>query len=248
LCLAITGLDMGETIRDIDYRASDGPTPTRLYGFGSAGNIYTIDATSAVATKVAGLTTAMGAPVTVTNNNLGIDFNPVPDLLRIVNGAAQNLRVNVGTGGVTPGTTTVDGMLTTTAPATVTATGYTNNFAGTTSTVLYQIDTGSGTLEVQAPPNDGVLTQRKRLDPVLTFTKVAGFDIQGADQSDTVFGLTAPSTAGPLSLAVLQPTGAMQSTLYRVNLAPTGFALTPIGPIGPTATPVLINAFAIRLQ
>jgi hypothetical protein len=48
-----------------------------------------------------------------------------------------------------------------------------------------------------------------------------------------------------LSLAVLQPTGAAQSTLYRVN--PKTGAATVLGAIGPAGTAPLRD-FAIRLQ
>jgi len=48
-----------------------------------------------------------------------------------------------------------------------------------------------------------------------------------------------------LSLAVLQPTGATQSTLYRVN--PKTGAATALGAIGPAGTAPL-RGFAIRLQ
>jgi hypothetical protein len=93
------------------------------------------------------------------------------------------------------------------------------------------IDAAAGTLQLQNPPNDGVLTTIGRLDPALAFGATAGFDIVGGDDG--------------MSLAVLQPTGAAQSTLYRVNLK-TG-AATVLGAIGPAGTAPL-RGFAIRLQ
>ena len=74
---------------------------------------------------------------------------------------------------------------------------------GPASTRLLAIDAATGTVQLQNPPNDGVLTTIGRLDPALVFGPTAGFDIAGGDDG--------------LSLAVLQPTGAAQSTLYRVN-------------------------------
>ena len=73
-----------------------------------------------------------------------------------------------------------------------------------------------------------------RLDPAaasVAFGPTAGFDIVGGDDG--------------LSLAVLQPTGAAQSTLYRVN--PRTGAATSLGAIGPAGTAPL-RGFAIRLQ
>jgi trimeric autotransporter adhesin len=60
---------------------------------------------------------------------------------------------------------------------------------------------------------------------------MAGFDIVGGDDG--------------LSLAVLQPTGAAQSSLYRVNTR-TGVA-TALGMVGPAGTAPL-RGFAILLQ
>ena len=39
----------------------------------------------------------------------------------------------------------------------VTAAAYSNSYAGTKETALYDIDTANGTLVKQAPPNDGIL-------------------------------------------------------------------------------------------
>ncbi len=101
----------------------------------------------------------------------------------------------------------------------------------TTATQLIDIDLATNSLQLQNPPNDGTLTPIGTLDPVLTFSNVAGFDIAGGDDG--------------LSIAALQPTGATQSTLYRVNLK-TG-AVTSVGALGPTGTP-LIRALAVRLK
>jgi hypothetical protein len=64
-----------------------------------------------------------------------------------------------------------------------------------------------------------------------TFQLEGCFDIAGPDNG--------------LAIAALEPMGATQSTLYRVNLG-TG-ALTPIGLLGASATTV-VKALAIRLQ
>ena len=99
--------------------------------------------------------------------------------------ARQNLRINAATGAVT-----TDGNLDFVAPDVVAA-AYTQNFARPASTRLLAIDAATGTLQLQNPPNDGVLTTLGRLDPALVFGPTAGFDIVGGDDG--------------LSLAVLQP-------------------------------------------
>jgi len=57
------------------------------------------------------------------------------------------------------------------------------------------------------------------------------FDIVGGDDG--------------LAIGALQPTGAAQSTLFRVNIK-TG-AVTMVGAIGPAGTP-LVRALAVRLK
>jgi hypothetical protein len=223
--VAITGLQPGETLIGIDFRPAD----SLLYGVGSTARLYTINVTTGAATHVAALAADaadMTNPFTALNGtNFGFDFNPLADRLRIVSDARQNLRIIATTGAVT-----TDGNLDFVAPDVVAA-AYTQNFARPASTRLLAIDAATGTLQLQNPPNDGVLTTLGRLDPALVFGPTAGFDIVGGDDG--------------LSLAVLQPTGATQSTLYRVN--PRTGAATALGAVGPAGTAPL-RGFAIRLQ
>src|SRR5262249_14021470 len=95
---AITGLRTGESLLGIDFRPATG----ELYGAGSNGGIYVINPDTAVATL---RTTLTADPADTTNpftalrgTRFGVDFNPVPDRLRIVSDANQSLRVNVDTG------------------------------------------------------------------------------------------------------------------------------------------------------
>lgn len=153
----ITGLD-GETLVGIDYRSaftdamgvSNGvPAEGALYGLGSNGGIYWIDATTAVATKKSQLNVAL------TGTAFGVDFNPTVDRLRIVSDTGQNLRVNVDTG-----VAVVDGALNAAgAPVTgVAAAGYTNvDTDPATATTLYVINTTTDSLHIQIPPNDGTI-------------------------------------------------------------------------------------------
>jgi len=221
---AITGLPAAETILGIDFRPATGV----LYGLGSTGRLYTVDTTTGAATLAATLA-ADAADLTdpftaLSGVNFGVDFNPVPDRLRVVSNTGQNLRINVTTGAVT-----TDGALN--YPVDAIAAAYARNFAGTTATSLYVIDIASNTLNLQNPPNDGVLATIGRLDAALTFTSTGGFDIAGGDDG--------------LAIAVLQPAAATQSSLYRINLR-TGTATT-VGPVGPAGTP-LLRGLAIRLQ
>lgn len=212
--VAVTGLQGGETLVGIDYRAANGV----LMGLGSTGRLYTIDATTGVATQV-------GVPFALTGTNFGVDVNPAADRLRIVSDSGSNLRVNMDTGVVAA----VDTDLNLPVPDAFAA-AYARNVAGTTTTILYVLDLASNALHIQNPPNNGTLVTVGRLDPTATFT-AGTFDIAGADDG--------------FSLAVLTPTSATQSTLYRVNLR-TG-AVTAIGAVGPAGTPTL-RAFTIDVR
>jgi hypothetical protein len=166
---AIGGLMGGERIIGIDFRPADG----RLYGLGNAGGVYVIDSLTAAATRISMLT-SNGARVPLRGTSIGIDFNPVPDRLRTVSEAGQNLRINVDTGA-----TLVDTSLTNPEGGPeggVTAVAYTNNDASPgTNTVLYDLDIVEDQLYIQAPPNAGSLNQVGLFG--MDVTAVAGFDI-----------------------------------------------------------------------
>lgn len=176
--VAITGT-AGDAIVGIDRRPSLGPNNGLLYGLGlsvgsTVGHVYTINTTTGVATLVSTIST----PVT-SASAFGIDFNPVPDRLRIVSVADQNLRVNVDTGA-----TTVDGPLAYAlgdpnqlANPNIVAVAYSNNFGGATATTLRDIDSALNILATQNPPNDGTLNTQFSLG--LDVTDIAGYDISG---------------------------------------------------------------------
>lgn len=170
--VAITGLQGGETLVGIDVRPATG----QLYALGNTagvGRLYTIDPATGVATLVAVLAadpTDLTSPFTaLAGTSFGVDFNPVPDRLRIVSDTGENLRINPDTG-----TVTTDDALNPGLPN-VTAAAYINNFAGTTTTTLYTIDTTTDQLFIQNPPNNGTLTAVGSLG--VDASAVTGFDV-----------------------------------------------------------------------
>jgi hypothetical protein len=199
--VTITGLQAGENILGIDFRPATG----ELFGLGSTSRLYIINPATGAATQVG----AAGG-FTLAGTNFGFDFNPVPDRIRIVSDTGQNLRANPN-----DGTAIVDGALNPGTPS-VTAAGYTNSVPGATTTTLYVIDTGSDTLNIQNPPNNGTLVPVGAL----------GFDATGVNGFDI-------ANAGNVALAALQPNGATTSGLYSINLT-TGFA-SFVSPINATA-------------
>lgn len=205
----VTGMQAGETVVGIDFRAVDG----RLYAVGSSSRIYTVDTVTAAATPIgsAAFTPALSGTA------FGVDFNPVPDRVRVHTDAEQNLRLNQLTGAVAA----TDGVLAYAAgdagagtnPA-IAGTAYTNSVApAPTTTVLFAIDSGRDVLVTLANPNDG---QMRTVGPLgVATTDRVGFDIVGSDGS---------------AYASLTETGASRSRLYTINTT-TG-AATLVGTIG----------------
>ncbi|HKQ76224.1 MAG TPA: DUF4394 domain-containing protein [Blastocatellia bacterium] len=226
----ITGLAQSESVVGIDFRPADG----RLYALTSASRIYTINTTNGVATPVG------AAPFTPALNgvNFGVDFNPVPDRIRVVSDADQNLRLNPNNGAVAG----VDGTLAFAAGdanagqnPNIVGAAYTNNFAGSTTTTLYGIDSNLDTLVTQgsiggAPvsPNTGQLFSIGKLN--VNTTGLVGFDI-------------APVTNAAFASLTLE--GSRASQLYTINLA--SGAATLVGAIGGGRL-IRDIAFAVRAE
>jgi Domain of unknown function (DUF4394) len=191
---AITGLDGDTSLVGIDFRPLDGV----LYGLGNAGGIYTIDTTTAEAMKVA------QANVALSGTDFGVDFNPTVDRLRVISDNGQNLAINVDDG--VTATNTALTLAGAPAPG-VTGAAYTNNDADpTTGTTLFDIDSTTDQVVVQAPPANGTLGPTGKLG--VDTSAVVGFDIF-ADQQ---YGTTASNRA----LASLTVDG--WSSLYSVDV------------------------------
>ncbi|MGQ0801712.1 MAG: DUF4394 domain-containing protein [Pseudomarimonas sp.] len=242
--VAVTGLNAGDTLVGIDVRPATGV----LYALGSSGRIYTLNAQTGVATPGALVSVALDG------GSYGIDFNPVPDRLRVVSSGGQNLRINVANGAAV-----VDGVISPgsnkpTAVAyinSVFGTGTTAPFAG--GTALFVIEPGAGVLNLQNPPNDGVQVAIGSLG--LGIEGEAGFDIVYFGRNNTGIAAlrtqTVPAVPGnPGVPAVPGITG-----LYQIDLS-SGAAVA-IGAIdgnpqivglavSPTAPSALVPAAGLR--
>jgi outer membrane protein assembly factor BamB len=223
----IVGLQPEETVLGIDTRPADGA----LYALGSAGNVYTLDANTAEATRRATLAADpsdtsqpyVGLPA----GEYGIGFNPVPDRLRVVNRDGLNLRINVDTGA-----TNTDAALSPTSMA-VPSVAYTNSFAGATSTALFAIDPSRGVLALigsnpatagacpddTGNPNCGNVSEVGPLG-LDDMTDVGGFDIEA-------------NPAANLGWLALTQGDRASSALYAIDLV-TGAVALPPGVANPT--------------
>ncbi len=185
LTLDITGIGAGEEVVGIDTRPATGELYALTSDIADTGRLYTVDLTTGAATLASTLSPADGDPfVGLTGTSFGIDFNPVPDRLRIVSDADQNLRVNVDTGAViTDGTLDyADGDTNDGADPNIVGVAYLNPFPGATTTTLFDIDSDLDILATQTPPNDGTLNTVDDLGVVIAET--VGFDIvSGTNQA-----------------------------------------------------------------
>jgi hypothetical protein len=209
--IPVTGLLPGTSLVGIDFRPA---VPGQLTGVGQTGGtgaVYRIDPLTGAATQV-------NTILALTGTQFGVDFNPVPDALRIVSDAEQNLRITLGGAGVV----NTDGLLNPGNPNVVGA-AYSNNVPGGVNgqTTLYDIDSVADALFTQGgvnfpPGTPAVSPNTGTLFPVgslgVATSDLVGFDISGF--SGTAFASL--TTAGGASL-------------YTINLG-TG-AATLIGAI-----------------
>lgn len=193
--LTITGMQSAEHLLGIDFRPNTG----QLFAVGSTSRLYTINITTGVATAVG---TNSFSP-TITGTVVGFNFNPTVDRIRLVTATGQNLRLNPETGAVAA----IDGAINGAAGASVTAVAYTQNRAGATSTVLFDIDVVNNKLYRQDPPNAGTLIEVGSLGVDAEAAK--GFDIS----PDSAYAIAALTVAG-------------QAALYTIDLKSGNASMT----------------------
>lgn len=140
----ISGLQAGETLRNIDFR----PRTGELFALSSQNRMYVVNIATGAATQ-----RLVGTPTAFTlNGTSGMDFNPVPDRIRVTTSSVQNLRLNPDTGGLAaddgvaqlpnPALRFVSGDANFGVTPNVISVAYTNSTFGTpapTSTTMYAI-------------------------------------------------------------------------------------------------------------
>jgi Domain of unknown function (DUF4394) len=228
----VTGADLTAALLGIDYRPANG----QLYGTTSNG-VFAIDPSSGNATLVNTISpTFNGGTIS------GVDFNPAADALRITGANGQNFRI--AGGGL--GATNVDGNLAYAAgdtnagvSPTITASAYTNSFAGTPAgrtTQLFNIDSNLDVLVLQNPPNNGTLGTIGSLG--VNVGTVGGFDIFSPSNGvNTAFAAFAPDGSTAASLYTIDLGTGAATSLGQIGTG-AGFNLTGLAaPIAPTAVP-----------
>lgn len=217
--VTVTGLKAGQGIVGMDIRPSD----TKLYALGKKTGVdsislYTINTTTGVATLVKDSIVKME----LGNGPIALDFNPVVDRIRIVSSNKNNYRLHPATLAVTTDTalTYKAGDVNAGKTPFVGSVAYTNSFAGTTTTKLYDIDDSLSVLAQQNTPNGGFL------NTIGSLGKTLG-KMDATSDLDIVYDKT--SSANTAYLAANTGTD-VNDDLYTVDLA-TGKA-TLVGRIG----------------
>lgn len=189
--ITISGLQSGENLLAIDFRPATG----QLYGVGSTSRLYSIQPQS-------GKATVIGMPFSpaLSGTVAGFDFNPTVDRIRLVTTSGQNLRLHPETGAVA----VVDGNINGVPGARISSVAYTQNFAGATSTTLYDIDVTTDKLYRQFRPNDGTLVEVGSLE--------ANFEGEGG------FDIAPPANSNMPDMALALYHHKKKSTLYTIDL------------------------------
>lgn len=246
--LTISGLNSGETVLGIDFRPKDG----KLYGITSAARLVTVNTTTGAATvgKSLGLAlplTTGTAPAT-TPVRYTVDFNPAADRLRVISSTGLNLRIDVDNG-----ITSIDGMLNSTAPELagfrIIGGAYTNNFAGTTGTALFDIDVTNKAFALQAPPNNGTLVFRGTLEQGVpaapaTFDS-ATLDIVGGANGLPLLSLSNADGASSLYTFTLPSS---DTAVVATSVALNAYPAAGRNQVGPSASPIVIRDIALALE
>ncbi len=179
----ITGLPMGEKLVGIDFRPKTGD----LYGVGTDSNIYRVNPRTAIAIAESGSSFSPN----LNGNRFGVDFNPVPDRLRITSDDEQNLRCDVDAN-----TCINDGAINRGSDdPNVVGSAYTNSsfsFVQPGATVLYAADSDRDAIYTQDPPNNGTLVDEEPVD--FNMRSRLGFDIAGTNNVGYVTTATSSKT------------------------------------------------------
>ena len=204
----IAGLQPGESIKGIDVRPATG----QLYALGivraanDTARLYVIDA----GTGAAALVGSGPFKADFAVSEYGFDVSPAGDVVRVINTAEQNVRVNP-----TTGVATNDANLD--SAGNIDAIAYDQTVAGAPNTTLWAYDSGSRRIErvggVDGGPGEGSPNQGH---VSLPYGNTSGVTTTGRAEMDFGPGASAlltASTAGPVY------------SLYNVNLAAGTIAL-----------------------
>lgn len=218
----ISGITTGQTVVGMDFR----PENRQLYAMGynytnMEYQLYTMDTETGVATAV---NTTAGTIDLGSFGNVGFDFNPVPDRIRVVSASnGNNYRLNPTDGMIAATDTALtfaEGDVNVGTTPYIGSVAYTNSYKGATATLLHGLDDSTGTLVSIAPPNAGTVNTLME-EIIMVNMADASYDM------DIYYDST--STSNMVFLAAHAATG-MFDNFHSINL--TSGAVTDLGSIG----------------
>jgi Domain of unknown function (DUF4394) len=205
----ITGLPSGVVLKGIDFRPATGD----LYALGSDKVVYRVNPQTAIAVAEGPAFESMATALT--EDRIGVDFNPTVDKIRVTSDADDNLRLDPD-----PGSLLATDTKLTPSDVTVVGSAYTNSsFAAfamrPATTMLFAYDTSSSQDRVwlQNPANAGTLMTPKPLG--IDLGTDLGFDIAGADNVGYVAGT--PQGGSSAQLYVVDVTSGDTRRLGRIG-------------------------------
>jgi hypothetical protein len=219
---AISGLKAGFYIAGMDFR----PNGYKLYALatklaGDSALLYTINTSTGAASVVNDTVFYVGLD-SIRKNNIGFDFNPTVDRIRVTSTNGRNLRLNPITGKLAA----TDGVfIYNTGDANfgktprIGSAAYTNSYNGATKTRLYYIDETNQSIDTTATPNTGGIG-----------TLRGGFMFNQADPSVDLDIYTYKNTGVNIAYLAANTGMSVIDSLYLLNLS-TG-ATTLLGKIG----------------
>jgi len=221
----ISGMQPGEQVVGLDFRPSNG----KLYALGTAGQLYVIDPASAIAESV-----GPGRLRTLASEDVGFDFDPQSDHIRLVTASGHNLRIDPDSGLPVDGDPLAPGVQSDselryaagefqhgTAPRLAAAAAVYRPASGRrpATTTQYAIDRRTRTLVAQGSPPRAF----RRLPPESGQLHAIG--ALALDLGDGPVSLD----VSPAQVALLCVSRGERSELYRIDL--TSAALQPLGRI-----------------
>lgn len=153
----VTGVTTGQVILGMDFR----PSNKALYALGynssnGQSQLYTINRQTGAATAI----NATPIILALGTGDVGFDFNPVVDKIRVVGANGANYRLDPATGAIFATDVNLayaSGDANFGATPAIGTLAYANSFVGATTTTLYDYDNSLNILATQNPPNNGSL-------------------------------------------------------------------------------------------
>jgi hypothetical protein len=188
------GITAGQTVVGLDFRPANG----QLYALGynpsiaspaDNAQLYTVNLTT-------GGLTAVGSAISLSlGSNLGqvgFDFNPTVDRIRVISGTNANYRLNPNNGTIASPDANLNGV-----SGTFTATAYTNSQSSANTTTQYVFNSANGSFSPVTNPNGGVVSSPAFFVSSVAAGAGADFDIYNTPGTTTNVGFIAtPGTAG----------------------------------------------------